>query len=269
MKNQGFSLVEVTMVLGIMAAAGAAMMTFMNNQSKSGNRMEYVTQREQLRSTITVQFLSSPQSCKCLFQGATFNRVGITDEIDFTEGVIGRRHFTTPGNCATSTVPFKLAGINEVINGLRATEIKLKNIQEVSGSYMANFHVKVDTPKSMVGSKESQIVIPVVLATAPHSDPNRLQLDGCSLGGSSAGSTMPKCRLVYEIFEHNGCNGKSAIRHSDWTDEGTPGEIKWTHRDAAVLYYNKDAVGAPVATRSGRNYITADVSCSRVGIQCI
>lgn len=270
MKQKGFSLVEAMMVLGLMAAAGVAVMTFMQNQSKVSNRMEYVNLRDQLRSTLLSQFLTSSESCKCVFEGATFNKVGVTSEINFSNGVIGRRHFATSGNCATSTVPFKLVSTNEVINGLQALDIKLKDVQEVSGSYMANFQVRIETPKNIIGVRESLIQIPVILNTQPDADPTKLRMNGCSLsgGGGMAGSP-PRCRLVYEIFEHNGCNGKSSFRHSDWTDEGTPGDIKWTYRDSSILYTDPQGVGSPVATRNGRNYITADVSCARIGIQCL
>lgn len=268
LSKSGFSIVEATVVLGITAAAAAGLMGLMENQNKVGGRMEFVSAKEQLRSTLIAQFLSQPENCKCVFENATFDKVGVTPSITFANGEIGRRKFTTPGDCSTATVPMRLVSTNDYINNLKATSIRIKDIQDVSGMYLGMLSVRVETNKSISGSKEAQIDVPVVIATAADADATKWKINGCSLTGTAGGGGSTSCRLVYEIFEHNGCNGQASLRHSDWTDEGTPGQIKWTFRDSNILYSDPNAVGSPVATRNGRNYMTADVSCARVGIQC-
>ncbi len=270
LKNTGFSLVESMMVFGLLGAGAAGMIGLLDAQSKGSNRTEFMNLKEQLRTTVIAQFLNFPPNCKCLFEGVNFNKVGITPEIDFTNGVIGRRNFLTPGDCSSATVPLPLISNSTVINGLKATSIKLKDIQEVSGQYLANFVLRIETQKKVSGAKEATLFIPVVLGTAADPDPAKFQVNGCSItAAASGGGSIPKCRLVYEIFEDNDCSGKKSYRHSDWTNEGTVGAIKWTYRDSVVLLTDPNAVGAPVATRNGRNYMSADVSCTRVGIQCL
>ena len=231
--------------------------------------MEFISTKEQLRATLTAQFLSQPESCKCVFENATFSKTGVTSEITFVNGEIGRRAFTTPGDCSTSSVPMKLVSSTERINNMIATSIKIKDIQDVSGVFLGKFQVKIETNKKITGSSSAQIEIPVVIATAPDTDATRWKINGCSLTGVGASVNLPKCRVVFEIFEHNGCNGRSSYRHSDWTNEGAAGSIKWAYRESSVLYGDENAVGADMSgSYLGRNRITADVSCSRIGIQC-
>lgn len=269
LKNKsGFSLVETTIVLGITVAAAAGLMGLLDSQSKAGNRLEFVNTKEQLRSTMIAQFLNTPENCKCVFQDASFNISGVTPSMTFTDGNIGRRKFTTPGDCSSSTVPMKLINTTDFINTLKATSIVMKNVQEVSGVYLGVFSLKLKTNKSVTGSKEAQIEIPVVLSTIPDpGDPTKYKVGGCAINNTGAGGGT-SCRIVYEIFEHDNCRGERSYRHSDWTNEGTPGGIKWTFRDSLPLYGDPNGVGAPVTDRNGRNFITSDVSCTRIGIQC-
>lgn len=129
--NQGMSLIEVMVAVGVMSVMTLVMMTMQENQLKSNNYLEFQLKRTQLQNALNGQVLNDPKNCACLFAGsspfpATPTPPGTT--LSAAPNQIGRYNFVTPGVCATATMPQPLVN-NVGIDGLKATSIQLVKIQ--------------------------------------------------------------------------------------------------------------------------------------------
>lgn len=255
--SNGFSLVEIMIVTGIMGIMMLAMSTMQSNQMKANNYLEFQLKRTQLQGTIIGQILKDPNNCACLFNGASaFPSSGIATLAGATPTQIGPYTSAAPGCGAPAQ--FFIDGVG--IDGLKATSIQLQNITPTANPniYTGQLNLDIQSTKEVMGPKNLPISIPVSIATSPAGA--NVNFVSCSTGAASAGGISGShCRLVHEIFENNNCTGKTSLRYSDWFDNVPAGGIAWTSRNAA---------GAFQASRNGFNWMTADVSCSRVGIQC-
>lgn len=256
LRNQsGMTLVEVMIVAGIMTVSALAMLMMNANQMKATNHLEFQLKREQLRMVLLGQFLNDPNNCKCLFQGASpYPSSGAAQLGGTAPTAIGPYRFTTPGNCATATMPAPFV-TTAGLDGLRATSITLNDVTPTSGVLT----VAVQSMKETLGpAAVNPIRIPVAVQSTAAGGNQIFQ--SCAASGSGGGFAGGRCRLVLETWGNDDCtSGQYMRRYSDWTSAAAPGTILWTSRDAA---------GNPVAQYGGRNRASGDFACMRMGLEC-
>lgn len=195
----GFSLVEIMIVAGVMGIMMFMMMTMQMNQMKANNFLQFQMKKIEIQRNILGQFLSDPNNCGCLFQNATpapFSDTAsnITLEVTTPPTVLGRYKFVTAGDCSTATIPQPL--INSVeLDGVKSTSIELKNITAVGGGFSGNFVVKLQSTKELIGPNElSPISIPVTISTTPPVA-GMVTFQSCSSGLAKTPSGSP-CSMV-------------------------------------------------------------------------
>lgn len=167
LQKNGFSLIEVVIIAGVMAVLMFAMISMQTNQSRSNNYLEFQLKTIQLRGQILGQFLNDPENCRCLFNGATdFPAAGIALLGGVTPTQIGRFNFVTAGVCGTATVPSPFVS-NTGVDGLISSSIQLRNISGAAGVYAGDLVINVQSRKEVLGPQELPVSIPVSIATAP------------------------------------------------------------------------------------------------------
>jgi prepilin-type N-terminal cleavage/methylation domain-containing protein len=215
--QNGFTLVEVMIVVGIQAVVALGTITFIQSQLQATNFVEYKTKQIGLRLNLTGQFLSDPNNCKCLFAGsAPFPAAGTSSLAVASPNAIGVYSFLTPGDCSTASIidPYVTAA---GVDGVKLTDVSVKDIQRVStGTYRATLNVTTSSAKSVSGPSSLVLRIPVTVNATPVSA-SQVQFGSCSFSGSAAPSGMdytPTTRgpAVFRSLSlsHSGGSGISA-----------------------------------------------------------
>lgn len=168
-KSQGFSLVEIMVVTGIMGIIILVFISMQESSLKSNNYLEFQLKRVQLQNVLIGQILNDPNNCACLFAGSSpFSSIpaapGITLSVTPTQ--IGKYNFISPGICATATMPQPLVN-NTGIDGLKTTSIQLTKIMNTSGDYSGELAINLQSTKPVLGSQDLPIRIPVYVSTTP------------------------------------------------------------------------------------------------------
>lgn len=168
--QNGMSLVEVMLVVGVMGIVTLGVMTMLDHQQKSNNFLDYQLQKMQLQSTLVGQILNNPDNCACLFSGANAFPIDPAAPGAELAGAapfqLGQFKFIVPGDCATATVPQPL--VNDTgIDGMKTTDIRLTKILLNSGSYFGELVVNLQSTKPVAGPRDLVINVPVTIRTSP------------------------------------------------------------------------------------------------------
>lgn len=183
-KDKGFSLIEVMIALSVLGAITVGLMSFFQDQHKNANTFEFMGKKEQLRLSLIGQFLSKSENCKCLFQSSDpFPKEGIQALSGVTVDTIGKFDIPTPGSCDGSSIPKPLIS-KSGIDDMKLVHANLKRIKLVSGSYIGDFDIFLQSTKPITGPKVKLIRIPVSIPTKPAGQ-NLVKIDGCSMKSDS------------------------------------------------------------------------------------
>ena len=162
----GFSLVEILVVTGIMGIMMLAMVTLQTNQSKANAYLEFQLKRTQMHGTLVGQVLKDPNNCACLFAGSNaFPAAGIATLTGAAPTQIGLYTSAAPG-CG-APLQFFIDGTG--IDGLKATSINLQYLTPTldPNTYSGQFTLNIRSTKDVLGPKDLSISIPVTIATTP------------------------------------------------------------------------------------------------------
>ena len=184
--TSGNSLIQVLVAAGILAIVMMSTLSVFTNQTHANNFLEFQAKKEQLRLALLGQVLTSPEHCKCLFQGAApFPTTG-TPELSGYVPPTALGKFTD-ATCAGG-VPHPLVS-SDGTDGLKLISTRLTNIALAGGSYAGELLVQVDSTKKVLGPSSLQLKIPVAVITSSGT-PGVVSFEGCAnLGASSASST--------------------------------------------------------------------------------
>lgn len=200
LKNQnGFSLIEIVVVSGIMGIMALVMMTMQQSQMKANNYLEFQLKRTQLEGAIIGQFLKDPNNCRCLFSGATaFPVSGIATLAGVTPTQMGLYTSAAPGCGAPSQFFINSTGVD----GIKATSIKLQNITPTltPNSYTGSLNINVQSTKDVIGTKDLPIKIDVSIATTPAGA--NVNFLSCSTNNTAGGLVfIPKKKSCVDNYQ--------------------------------------------------------------------
>lgn len=252
--KNGFSLVEVLVVMGIMGVMMAAMMTMQSNMVKSNNFLIFQVNRAALKSAVMGQFLNNTTNCKCLFAGApSFPTAGIAD-LGLNPADIHAMNYS--GSCGASTALPPLVSTVTPIDQMTATVISVKDLVNSGvNQYSGRLSFSLMTSQEVIGPKQLEVSIPIAVTTVPGA-PGMVTFDSCSMSGGG-GATRPHCRLALHTFDNDNCTGSPKIRYTEWSDNVPISQTAW----------NLTSTGAP-GSRTGMNWHIGDIACMRAGIEC-
>lgn len=187
LKNQsGFSLVEIMISVGLMAAGALALASMGGNSTKQMNGLEFKLLREQYKMQTMSQFLNTPHSCKCLFKNIEFQKAPVSKINDAGDaGTLGLGVYTE--DCSSVPSPYLQSTYGG--DGVRAKYIKLMDVEFINNAYYGNLAVLLESKKDMMGDTVRGFKLPVALKVTAGSTPTKVKVDGCSLAsGESAAS---------------------------------------------------------------------------------
>lgn len=194
-------MIQIMISGAIMAGIAAAALIHHNNQIKAQTYVEFHGKGEQVRMAVTSQFLSSIDNCKCFFTGASeFPAAGVSSLTATTPLEIGRYNFPTPGSCAGATIPSPIISQTPK-DGMKAIDFSLRNITLVSGQYIGEFIMKIQSTKDLLGSKDMQMKFPVTITTTPGSAGN-VVFTGCASSEISFTGPSPSGTAITTQCRH-------------------------------------------------------------------
>lgn len=167
--SSGFSLLEITMALGLAGAGALAVASMLGSQGKSIASMEYKIARMELKNFISTQFLADSMNCSCLIQKAspaTFSTTASSNTLVLGNPItaIGFFKFATPGDCTTSTIPVPLISSSPSQDGISLKDVSVENVTDLgSNKYLGELKVKIETNKKISGPSESILKFPILI----------------------------------------------------------------------------------------------------------
>lgn len=186
-KASGFSLLEMTITLGLMGGAALFMMNMQENNMRAIATMEAKIHRMEMKGMIQQQILSNPDNCKCLFENAQpFNAPASPPGISLGGTMptkLGRFFFATPGSCAGATMPNPILEKDKVKDGHLVKDIRIDDVTGFDQLYSGNLTIDLESVKNTMGAKSFGFKIPITIETTPSGSGQKLI--GC---GQVAGS---------------------------------------------------------------------------------
>jgi hypothetical protein len=191
----GFSLLEIMIVVGLMGVTLLGLMAMQRVQVKSNSFLHFQLKKTEIQAALLSQFLNYPINCGCLFKNANAapfaeNVVGHTLNVARPPTELGRYSFSTPGDCATATVPspFVTAG---GIDGVRLADVSMTDVTGFGGGvFSGRIQVLLRAAREVAGPSEIRLVIPVNVTTTPAA-PGQVNFDACStVSTSEANKTL-------------------------------------------------------------------------------
>jgi len=216
------SLLEVTVVAGIMGVLALAMLTMQQNQLKSNNFLEFQIKRSSLESALVGQVLSDSNNCKCMFAGAAAfpsypTAPGITIG-GASPTQLGRYQFAVPGVCGSATMPDPLITTTST-DTMKMTSAQMTNVIYVGpNSYSGKLTVTLQALKQVAGPSTIQIKIPVAIAA--------------TTGGGSA--TFNSCSM--SVAGVSGCRFCANTCGSGYNTDGGIIAAHWKDWDYVLTY---------------------------------
>lgn len=187
-KSAGFSLVEMTITLGLMGAGALFMMNMQENNMRMMATIEAKINRMEMKGIIQQQILSNPDNCKCLFENASpFNAPQAPPGVSLSGTMptkLGRYFFPTPGSCAGATIPNPILEKDKVKDGHLVKDIRIDDVTGFDQLYSGNLTIDLESVKNTMGAKSFGFKIPISIETAPSGSGQKLI--GCGEVVSSA-----------------------------------------------------------------------------------
>lgn len=169
--------------MGVMAFE---MLHVQSNQMKSNNFIDFQMKRSQVQTLLVNQFLSDPINCGCLFKGVDqFSQAGTPALTGVTPRAVGRYNFVTVGECERATIPQPLLTTTGN-DGLLMSSVEIRNVIPYANNYGGDFIVTVESTKEILGPKQLQIKIPVVIQTK-EGTPGHIEFVSCSAANNTGG----------------------------------------------------------------------------------
>lgn len=186
--TKGFSLVEMTVTMGLMGAGALFMLNMQDNNMKTMAGIEAKVQRMEMKAMISQMILSNPDNCKCLFQGvAPFSAPAAPPGITLGGTMptkLGRFQFPTPGSCAGAAMPSPYLEENKIHDGYLVKDIRIEDVTGFDQLYSGNLTVDLESVKKATASRSIGLKIPISITTVPVGPNQRL----VSCGELSSGS---------------------------------------------------------------------------------
>ena len=212
LNENGFSLIEMLIVTGIMGVMSLAMMAMQSNASKANNYLHFQLKRSELQGAIVGQVLNNPNNCACLFSGAsTFlaTAAATAPGVTLTGAVptqIGR-FSSGPPTCGAPLQPI----VDTVeIDGVKAASIKLTKITGSGSSFSGVLSIDLQSTKDVMGPSHLPISIPVsISATTVGAN---VSFTNCALASSAGGSTVENRSAAVESPTYGGLGGYGSGR---------------------------------------------------------
>jgi len=269
-RPDGFSIVELLIVVGITSVVMMAMMTLQQNQVKSNNFLQAQLKRNEVRAGIVGQVLNDANNCGCLFKNANPTEFpatanGVTLNVATPPTAIGPYNFT--GVCPASSVAPLIDSVG--IDGIKATSIQLTNIKAAGASYTGHIVVGIQATKEVLGPSTLQpIDIQVSIATTPGT-PGNVQFASCSTqapppppfsncqtysspwvdGGSGVTPAIATCPADHPIPLSGACNTACIWIYSSVLDP------------VAKTQTCRDGGGGRSCVNGGQHNIQATITC--------
>lgn len=176
--ENGISLVEVILSMGLMGMGAYLMLGMGDTTNKQMNGIEFKLLSEQYKMQTMGQFLSSSHNCKCLLNNIEFDKAPASKIQDAGTSTYTSLGFFT-SNC--SALQSEYLTNTENSDGVKITNIKLTDVEYVNNRYYGNLSVNLSSKKIMMGNNARGFKLPVSVRVVDSSTAGRVKVEGCSM----------------------------------------------------------------------------------------
>ncbi len=246
-KSDGFSLIELLVVLSILGIMSMALATLLSNQSKQQTIVMQKSEIIDLKQTIQ-NSMSNLLNCACLMNPTNnkSNEYPLSFDSTALPASIQLKYLYSACDATTKKPTFPLAQENTFLPGtqthLKISKILLSNIQKTGGinEFQGDFEVQFDA-SSTAGVRRPLTVTQRFIAEGPA---NAMTVKSCNISGSTMIATGGCIR--YEHWTNKWGGGKQLVAFRNcWgniklTGYGTSSAIACTDSNIPKVIQNYD-----------------------------